>query len=343
MEEISGRSQWAKIRNFERGFYATHLINIGAKLGLFEALYEAKEGITIADLASKLELHEPYLKVWCQTAYYFEILDRDDQSRFRLQPFLDEILGDKSHYRNYLANIAMSADFIGKGLGEVSDYFRTGRTLETPYTNEFSKVAYETTKNVHLLFLSRIFPKNEHLNQMLERGIRFLDIGCGRGDLIIQLAQNFQNSMFVGVDPNPHGIEEAKNTISQLGLETRVSAENIGGDLLPYDNEFDMASMVVTLHEISPKVREKVLEKTYQALKSGGQLLVLDFSYPSKLEDFRDPMYDYGILDQFYEVVAGTIHLDMNEQTELLTRVGFRNIQRLTIGKGMFEFTTATK
>lgn len=343
MQEVDARSQWAKIRNFEKGFYATHLMNIGAKLGIFEALYEAKEGMTIADLASKLKLHEPYLKVWCQTAYYFEILDRDDQGRFRLQPFLDEVLGDKSNYRNYLANIAMSADYIGKGLGEASDYFRTGKTLETPYTNEFSQVAYDTTKNVHLLFLFRIFPKHEHLNQMLERGIRFLDIGCGRGDLIINLAQSFQNSKFVGVDPNPHGIEEAKKTISQLGLETRVSVENIGGDLLPYNNEFDIASMVVTLHEIPPNVREKAVEKTYQALKSDGQLLILDFSYPGKLEDFRDPAYDYGILDQFYEVVAGTIHLDTNEQTELLTRAGFKNVQRSTIGKGMFEFTTATK
>jgi len=343
MEEIDVRSQWAKIRSFEKGFFATHLINIGAKLRVFETLSEAKEGMTIPDLASKLELHEPYLKIWCQTAYHFEILDCDDRGRFRLQPFLDELLGDKSHYRNYLANIAMSVDFIGKGLEEVPDYFRTGRTFETPYTDEFSKVAYGTTKNIHLLFLFRIFPKNEHLSQMLERGIRFLDIGCGRGDLIIQLAQNFQNSVFVGVDPNPYGIEEAKNTISQLGLEKRVSVEKTGGEDLPYDDEFDMASMVVTLHEIPPDARVKVVEKAYQALKNGGKLLVLDFPYPSKLEDFRNPMYDYGILDQFYEVVAGTIHLNMNEQTELLTRIGFRKIQRMTIGKGMFEFITATK
>jgi len=54
-------------------------------------------------------------------------------------------------------------------------------------------------------------------------------------------------------------------------------------------------------------------------------------------------MYDYGILDQFYEVVTGTIHLNMNEQNELLTRVGFRNIQRMAFGRGMFEFITATK
>jgi ubiquinone/menaquinone biosynthesis C-methylase UbiE len=345
MEEISVRSQWAKIRNFEKGFFATHLINIGAKLGVFEALYEAKEGMTIPDMASKLELHEPYLKVWCQTAYHFGILDCDNQGRFRLQPFLDEILGDKSHFRNYLANITMSVDFIGKGLSaeEVPDYFRTGRTLETFYTNEFSKVAYETTKNIHLLFLSRIFPKNEHLSQMLERGIRFLDIGCGRGDLIIQLALNFQSSVFVGVDPNPYGIEEAKNTILQLGLEKRVSVENIGGEDFPYTDEFDATSMVVTLHEIPPNVRVKIVEKAYRALKSDGQLLILDFSYPSKSEDFRNPAYDYGILDQFYEVVSGTIHLNMKEQNEMLTKVGFRNIQRMTIGGGMFEFITATK
>lgn len=179
--------------------------------------------------------------------------------------------------------------------------------------------------------------------QMLERGIRFLDIGCGRGDLIVQLARSFGNSVFVGVDPNTYGIEEAKNTISQLGLEKRVSVENVGGEDLPYSDEFDMASMVVTLHEIPPAVRVKVVEKAYRALKSDGQLLILDFSYPSKLEDFRNPMYDFGILDQFFEAVVGVIHLNMDEQDEMLTKVGFKNIQRVAIGKGMFEFITATK
>jgi len=101
--------------------------------------------------------------------------------------------------------------------------------------------------------------------------------------------------------------------------------------------------MVVTLHEIPPDIRVKVVEKAYRALKSDGQLLILDFSYPCKLEDFRNLMYDYGILDQFYEAVTGTIHLNMKEQNEMLTKVGFRNIQRMTIGRGMFEFITTTK
>ena len=104
-----------------------------------------------------------------------------------------------------------------------------------------------------------------------------------------------------------------------------------------------MASMVVTLHEIPPDVRVKVVEKAYRALKSDGQLLILDFPYPSKLEDFRNPMYDYGILDQFYEAVTGAVHLNVHEQNEMLTKVGFKNIQRMAIGRGMLEFITATK
>ena len=78
-------------------------------------------------------------------------------------------------------------------------------------------------------------------------------------------------------------------------------------------------------------------------MKSGGYLMILDFPYPSKLEDFRNPMYDYGILDQFYEMCTGTVHLTAEEQEDMLTKAGFKGIQREPIGKGAFEFVTATK
>ena len=343
MEEITAGRQMAKVRNYEKGFIATNLINVGAKLGIFEALKEEKEGVTVPDLASRLGLHEPYLKIWCHTAYHFELLDCDDKGQFRLQPFLDEILGDRSHFRNYLSNIALSVDHVGKWFQEYPDYFRTGNIAENPYTPELSRAAYEPTKNIHLAFLFMIFPKYERLKQMLEQGIKFLDIGCGRGDLIIQLARAFGKSTFVGADPNIHGVEEAKQTVSQLNLEDRVFVENVAGEDLRYEDEFDVACMVVTLHEIPPDVREKVIEKVYRALKSDGQLLVLDFPYPSKLEDFRNPMYGYGIIDQFFEICAGFVHLNMQERDGMLTRVGFRDIQSMTVGKGMFEFVVATK
>ncbi len=344
MEEVSTKTQMAKIRSFERGFMATHLINIGDRVGVFEKLNEKKEeGLTVADLATELEVHEPYLKFWCQTAYHFEILDCDDQGKFKLQPFFDEILGDKNHFRNYLANITLDVDLFGILLKDASEYFKTGKIAETFADPEVSRIAYETTKNIYLAFLFIIFPKNEHLKELLDKGIKFLDIGCGNGALIVQFANAFENSRFVGINPDIHGIEAAKATISQMGLEEQVTVENIGGEKISYKDEFEMASMVVTLHEISPDIRESVVEKAYQALKSGGYIMILDFPYPSNFEDFRNPMYEYGTLDQFFETTIGTVHLDNDEQNEILTRAGFRNIQRMPIGRGMFDFITATK
>ena len=113
MEEASAKTQMAKIRKFEKGFIAIYLINIGSKVGVFEKLNQYKEeGLSVSDLATELGLHEPYLKIWCQTAYHFEILDCDHQGKYMLQPFLDEILGDKNHFKNYLTNKCLDGVLI---------------------------------------------------------------------------------------------------------------------------------------------------------------------------------------------------------------------------------------
>jgi SAM-dependent methyltransferase len=343
MEEMSVKTQMAKIRGFEKGFMATHLINIGDKVGIFEALNQAKEGLTVPEIASKLSLHEPYLKTWCQTMYHFEVLDCDEHRRFRLQPFLDEIIGDKGSVKNYLGNISLDVDLVGKGMSDAAECFRTGNAIKAYDSPEGCKLAYGTTKNIFLAFFFMILPKNEHLKQQMEKGINFLDIGCGDGTLITRLAQSFPNSRFVGVCPDIYGIKAAEASISQLGLGDRVSVMHKGGEDIEYRDEFDMINMVVTLHEILPEVRQEAVQNAYEALKPGGHLLVLDFPYPSKIEDFRNPIYDYGILDQCYEMCIGTEHLSTPEQDALLGKAGFINLQRMPIGKGMFDFVTATK
>lgn len=343
MEEISAKTQMAKIRSFEKGFLAIYLIKVGNELGIFEVLYENKEGLTVPDLALALNLHDPYLKIWCQTAYYFEILDADDRGRFRLQPFLDEILGDKTSFRNYLANISVDVTIFGKICERMAECCRKGAPIEATKTPEISKILYEASKNTPMVFLYMILPKSEHLKQDLEQGVRFLDIGCGNGNLIIQLAQAFGNSTFIGVGPEIFDIESAKSTISELVLGNRVAVELMGGEDIPYEDEFHMVSMVMTLHEIPPVVREEAVRRAYRALKKDGHLLILDMPYPSKLEDFRNPLFEYGIFDQFGEFPIGNVHLNIDQQNEVISNAGFTNIQRIPIGKGMFDFITAAK
>ena len=194
------------------------------------------------------------------------------------------------------------------------------------------------------IFTSMIFPGKDNIKLRLEKGCEFLDIGCGSGNLIIDFAHIFKKSIFFGIDPDAYGIEKAQRSISQFSLEERVSVQNLGGEELDEQEVFQMISLVFTLHEILPEARNEVLSKAYQALKKGGLLLIVDYPYPGKLDDFRTPRYNYGIIEQYFEGVRGVLHISQEEQDELLSNAGFECIERMPVGdKGMLEFITATK
>lgn len=228
-------------------------------------------------------LHEPYLKIWCQTAYCFEILDCDDQGHYRFQPYFEEILGDESslNYRGGAINLAVNV--TGERLRESLDCYRSGKINEY-YSEERSEIVSDTTRVIHRyigVYLSSMLPQDDPIRQKMSSGADFIDIGCGSGELLIHLAQLFKN------------------------------------------------------------IRENVSGKVYQSLKKEGKLLLIDFSYPESLNDFRNPAYEPGVVDQFDETCLGVVHLSAREQDEMLTRTGFKDIQRISM-QGM-DILNATK
>ena len=342
MEEITLKSQRKKIFAYERGFMSIHLMNIGSKLGIYKLLKETPAGIEVAEIASMLELHEPYIKIWCQSAYHYEILDWEN-GRFKLPPFFDEILADKTNINNYANSIAMDIDLVGPLLSGAPEYYRSGEIIEPEYTPEMSEAVYEATKYIPHAFQLAALPQNEELNRSYEIGIKHLDIGCGNGTFMITLAQSFKKSVFVGIGSDKFGIEQAENSISQLGLSQQVSVMNMNGEDLQFDEEFDIVSMVFVLHELLPAIRTEVVKSAYQSLKKGGQLLVLDFPYPGNIQDFRDSRYTGGIYDQCFEATIGAVHLSADEVHELLSQTGFREIKRTTVVKSVIDLVQAEK
>ena len=333
MKEITFESQLAKLDNFYRGFAATHLINIGDKLGLFEVLNNNTKGLATSEMASVLGIHEPYLKIWCQTALYLEILDCDEGGRFKFQPHMGEILGDKSNFRNMLGRFNSLVNVTGERFRDSLEYYRTGKALEG-YSPQHSEIVAEATKPFHnyLNFYFKRLPNTNPIKQMLEEGSSFLDVGCGNGGLIIQLARIFTDSRFTGVDPSLSGINAARESIEELGLTERVFAENLGGEELRYKEEFEIACMTVVFHEINPNVRFKALENIYNALKKSGRIMIFDFSYPERIDDFKDPNYGSAIIHQFNETILGVKFLTLREQNEMLAKVGFTDINRIRLG-----------
>jgi hypothetical protein len=96
--EVTADSQGARLFAWRRGFTAMHLIDFGVRLGLFKAFADTPD-VTAGHVADRLGLHAPYVDVWCTTADSLELLEANEERRFHLAPFMNDLLANPAHPR----------------------------------------------------------------------------------------------------------------------------------------------------------------------------------------------------------------------------------------------------
>ena len=345
MAEITLDEQMAKLEDYEKGFLAVYLVNTGVVLGLFEKLDAYESGVSPDALASEMGLYEPYVRLWCQAAYHFEILDCDENGKFGLAPHMGTLLTDTEnpYYFGFRAKFMVS--HWAKLLKSHPEYYRSGDThFWDALGEEFSRDAKALTSHiVPLAYKFMIIPSIPELKERLDTGMKVLDVGCGAGHLMVQLAKDFPKCKFVGIEIDRFAVEDAQEYIAASGVEDETSALLVDAAHMNYDGEFDLVNMAVVLHEMRPSSRQKAVANCYRALKRSGEIVIFDFAYPERLEDFRKPEYATGIKDQFYEVTWGSQHIPLSARHELLLELGFKDPTTIPLFGGPIEVTHARK
>ncbi len=332
--EISVDEQVAKVFTWRRGFNAVFLIDIGVDLGLFKALAEGP-GRTSQEIAADLKLHPPYVDVWCMTAFGLGLLDADSERRFRLAPHFDKILAAPGHPRDLTGYVRLGTAFLTEDFEHCRKAFHTGETV--PFqgrSHAFADTIGDAIGGLHAATARKILPDLDGMTQRLETGARVLEVGCGTGRFLMQLAKAWPKAHCTGVDIDPTGIEIARNKIAMAGLEPQV--EVIESDVadLPQAG-FDAVVMIEVLHEIAPQVRQHVINGCAHVLKPGGWLLIVDETYPSSLEEARRPEFQFPLQTGFEEMTWGNVIPTREEQEALLAGAGFEGTpNRVLIGEG---------
>jgi ubiquinone/menaquinone biosynthesis C-methylase UbiE len=338
---MTADTQIAKIFEWRRGFNAMHLIDLGVRLGLFRAFAEMP-GATSRDIAERLGLHPPYVEVWCMTAYGFELLDADEDHRFRLAPFMESILANPSHPRYLGGYVRLGTEFATDDFRRCLDAFHTGGTVPFQGRSEtFAHLVAESTGGLHLVTARRILPELPGLKARLDEGGMILEVGCGTGNLLIQLAKAFPRSCCVGVDIDPISLTVARAAIRAAGVTDRV--EIVEGEVgsMAWRASFDVAIMIEVLHEIAPALRQAVMNGCAQALRPGGWLVIIDETYPSTLAQARQPEFRFPLQTGFEELIWGNIIPTRQEQQRLLRQAGFAGeIHRALLGEGFTLLST---
>lgn len=321
MSELTRTDAMSRLFGYVRGFHATYLMDIGNRLGLFQAL-RGSLGMTPEELAQALKLDPFYITKWCETAYSLELLEHDPNAGFRLGPFIDDLLGNPEH-TYFIGGFPNVHLLVAQDYAEYPERFRDGGKV--PYQEHgsafFAGVA-EGTRSLPKMLLDAVVPKLPELERKLRAGGKLLDVGCGGGFAVCEFAERYPALSAVGIDIESESLRLAQQLVDQRGLGQRVRIEQPPEDGRARET-FDFATMFLVLHEIAPEHKAKVLDGCAAALNPGGTLLILDECYPDSIEGLRDPTVAFSVMAQWFEMTWGNVINTRSEIRELLEGAGF--------------------
>ncbi|PBQ30828.1 bifunctional demethylmenaquinone methyltransferase/2-methoxy-6-polyprenyl-1,4-benzoquinol methylase UbiE [Sphingobacteriaceae bacterium] len=110
---------------------------------------------------------------------------------------------------------------------------------------------------------------------------KILDVATGTGDFAIECAKLKPESI-IGIDISDGMMKYGREKLKQLKLDSIISLKNGNAETVAFpDNSFD--AIVVGFGVRNFQNLNTGLSNLYRMLKPGGQLIVLEFSYPKNV------------------------------------------------------------
>ena len=215
---------------------------------------------------------------------------------------------------------------------------------------------YDRLNHIMSLNIDRIWRRRVMRIVRRAKARAIMDVATGTGDLAIAMARSITEARILGVDLSEEMLAVARGKVERLGLAERIRLEK--GDAENITMVADGAMDVVT---VAFGVRnfeniERGLSEIYRTLKSGGQLVVLEFSMPrNRLIHWIYSQYAHRLLPRIGATISKDKHAytylpDSVEEfpsperfTEILHGVGFDDVVRRSQSFGIAYIYVATK
>lgn len=143
--------------------------------------------------------------------------------------------------------------------------------------------------------------------------VRLLDVACGTGRTLHQLARAHPAMRLWGIDLSPAYVRLARRRLADVD-EVALAAEN--AEQLPFaDATFDAATSVYLFHELPRAARRNVVRELHRVVRPGGVVVIEDSAQLAESaelaavlrqfpREFHEPFYADYLEDDLAELLA---------------------------------------
>lgn len=257
-------------------------LGLAYELKLFDALAEIsskEKPATAADLAAKTDMKERYLKEWMCLMSCGDIIEvSEDGEHFWIREERVPLLSGPTP--SVMLVFQPHTEMFGRAYPTVLEVFKKDGPPGADFHHEddFHKhieAFSEASTKKHLI--SDVLPL-VGVAEKLEKGEAWvLDVGCGRGMHMAEIASHFPNSLFVGIDFSLDAVVGASRRIEQAneGLQNlsyfQMDAQKLKKE---WNEKFDWVTIFNACHD---QTRPDIsLKEIHRVLKKDGVFSMLE-------------------------------------------------------------------
>ncbi|WP_050180384.1 class I SAM-dependent methyltransferase [Domibacillus robiginosus] len=261
------RSMW-EARNWlkkNEPFLPTWQAYVGYRLDLFRKL---ASGATLESLVADYGYEETLLRSWADTGMVLGHLKKEG----------DRLIPSKKMLKFFSQG---SNEAVGELLKELFEMHMPSlmsypKMMESNQKGQFNGEDFgKTVAATSALIQKRAFGHVlSEINAQKPQWV--LDIGCGTGGYLMNLAERMKQGTFVGVDISRECVDEARQQAETKGLAEKVKFyyADINTWEVP-DQFFDVIMMNNLLHYYSPDARKELLARVSRLVNQNGTVIMI--------------------------------------------------------------------
>ena len=335
------------------GAVTAGMIHLGDQLGLYRALADSSSPMSSSALAGATGLHERWVREWLHNQVAARLVACDDLAaespEFHLTPEAIAVLATPDHPAYGMGMFHRLPQTMG-ALKNMPEAFRTGIGFDYDSHGPEGAVGIERSFepwNQNFL-IPAVIPALDGVHDMLTRGARVADIGCGSGGLALLLAKTFPKSSVVGFDISQYALERAQQRLSDSGV-TNAEFRDPRTSPIETDGRYDLICTFDCIHDMTRPT--EMMKTIRRALSDQGTWLLVDIKAHDSLElnVTRNPMasllYGISVLSCMSSAMSepdgeglGTLGLSAMKAEQMAREAGFSRFERLDIDHSVNAF-----